>query len=44
LTGRICGHCQTAAEEVWSNPARPLPGWRQIYATRDGVVRVYSVG
>jgi hypothetical protein len=44
VTGRICGHCRAAAQAVWSNPPRPLPGWRQVYATRDGVVRVYSVG
>jgi hypothetical protein len=41
--GQICGHCRTGARENWSDPPRPLPGWRQVYATRDGVVRVYSV-
>ncbi|MGI8332281.1 glycosyltransferase family 39 protein [Actinomadura scrupuli] len=42
--GQVCGHCRTGAREVWSTPPRPLPGWRQVYATRDGVVRVYSAG
>jgi hypothetical protein len=42
--GQICGHCRAGAREVWSNPPRPRPGWWQVYATHDGVVRVYSVG
>jgi hypothetical protein len=42
--GQVCEHCRTGAREIWSNPPRPLPGWRQVYATRDSVVRVYSVG
>ncbi|MCW2918511.1 MAG: hypothetical protein JWN52_6579 [Actinomycetia bacterium] len=42
--GQVCEHCRTGARELWSNPPRPRPGWQQVYATRDGVVRVYSVG
>jgi hypothetical protein len=42
--GEVCEHCRTGAREVWSDPPRPLPGWRQVFATGDGVVRVYSAG
>jgi hypothetical protein len=41
--GQICGHCQAGSREIWSNPPRPQPTWRQVYASRDGVVRLYSV-
>ncbi|GAB2861749.1 hypothetical protein GCM10027176_74600 [Actinoallomurus bryophytorum] len=42
--GRICGICRQYARLNWGNPPLPRPGWRQVYATRDGVVRLYAVG
>lgn len=43
ITGRECGFCRKSAAEVWGAPPRPAPGWREVYATRDGLVHVYSV-
>jgi hypothetical protein len=42
--GRLCGVCRKYAVQVWGEPPRPQPGWHQVFATRDGMVRVYSVG
>lgn len=42
--GRICGICREYARLDWGNPPLPRPGWRQVYATRDGVVRLYTAG
>ena len=42
--GRICGICRKYARLNWGNPPAPRPGWRQVYATGDGVVRLYAAG
>jgi hypothetical protein len=42
--GRVCRSCQTQARLAWGDPPAPRPGWRLVYATRDGVVRLYSAG
>jgi hypothetical protein len=39
----VCGVCTQNARLAWGDPPRPRPGWRPVYATRDGVVRVYHV-
>jgi len=39
----VCGSCRRAATRLWGAPPRPQPGWREVHASRDGVVRVYSV-
>jgi Dolichyl-phosphate-mannose-protein mannosyltransferase len=41
--GRQCGFCRRSASQVWGTPPRPGPGWREVYATRDGLVHVYAV-
>jgi 4-amino-4-deoxy-L-arabinose transferase-like glycosyltransferase len=41
--GRECGFCRKSAREVWGTPPRPHPDWRQLYATPDGLVKVYAV-
>ncbi|HEX6468478.1 MAG TPA: hypothetical protein VF069_05230 [Streptosporangiaceae bacterium] len=41
--GRECGFCHLSATQVWGDPPRPRPGWRQVYASRDGIVQVYAV-
>jgi 4-amino-4-deoxy-L-arabinose transferase-like glycosyltransferase len=41
--GGICPQCADDARLTWGDPPRPRPGWRAVYATRDGVVRVYHV-
>jgi hypothetical protein len=41
--GRECGFCRKSATQVWGAPPRPRPGWREVYATRDGLVQVYAV-
>jgi hypothetical protein len=41
--GRECGFCRRSASQVWGSPPRPRPGWREVYATRDGLVHVYAV-
>ena len=41
--GRECGFCRMSARRVWGSPPRPRPGWREVYATRDGLVQVYAV-
>jgi 4-amino-4-deoxy-L-arabinose transferase-like glycosyltransferase len=42
--GRICGICRKYARLNWGNPPLPRPGWQQVYATRDNVVRLYAAG
>jgi hypothetical protein len=42
-SGRLCGRCRKSARQVWGPRPRPLVGWRQVYATGDGVVQVYQV-
>ncbi|GAA2106753.1 hypothetical protein [Actinomadura alba] len=42
--GRVCGSCRKYARLTWGDPPRPGTGWREVYATRDGMVRVYRVG
>lgn len=40
--GRLCGTCRKWARQDWGNPPVPRPGWRQVFATRDGVVRLFA--
>jgi hypothetical protein len=40
----ICGLCRRSAARTLGTPVRPAPAWREVYATRDGVVRAYRVG
>ncbi|MBC6459478.1 hypothetical protein [Actinomadura sp. HBU206391] len=42
--GRVCGSCRKYARLTWGDPPRPRTGWREVYATRDGMVRAYRVG
>ncbi|MGH3391992.1 MAG: hypothetical protein ACRDOO_24225, partial [Actinomadura sp.] len=42
-SGEMCRQCAEDARLNWGDPPRPRPGWRAVFATRDGVVRVYHV-
>jgi hypothetical protein len=41
--GRVCGICRRYASRTWGDPPRPRPGWRRVYASADGMARVYLV-
>ncbi|MFI0350773.1 hypothetical protein [Actinomadura sp. 9N407] len=42
--GHTCSLCKRSARTVWGDIVRPRPGWREVFATRDRVVRLYEVG
>ncbi|RAY11737.1 hypothetical protein DPM19_29445 [Actinomadura craniellae] len=42
--GALCGFCRLTTEDIWGKPPRPEAGWREVYATPDRLLRVYSVG
>jgi hypothetical protein len=42
--GEVCGACRAAAQDLLGPGAAPRPQWRQVFATRDGVLRAYVVG
>jgi hypothetical protein len=42
--GQVCSLCAQYARQAWGDPPQPRPGWREVYATGDHVLRVYSVG
>ncbi|HEY7483467.1 MAG TPA: glycosyltransferase family 39 protein [Streptosporangiaceae bacterium] len=42
--GTICGQCRKAAGVALGGPVQSAVSWHEVYATRDGVLRVYSVG
>jgi hypothetical protein len=41
--GRVCSLCKDAARTAWGDTSRARPGWREVFATRDRVVRLYEV-
>ncbi|WP_395105805.1 hypothetical protein [Actinomadura sp. SCN-SB] len=42
--GKLCPWCKSSARRVWGSVSGDRPGWSQVYATRDGVLRVYAIG
>jgi hypothetical protein len=42
--GEVCPHCKQSAREVWGDVSGNRPGWRQVYATEDRVMRVFAIG
>ncbi|GLZ05565.1 hypothetical protein Acsp03_30310 [Actinomadura sp. NBRC 104412] len=42
--GKLCPRCQDAARRVWGDVSGDRPGWSRVYATGDGVLRVYAIG
>ena len=41
--GKVCGLCRLSVGRALGTPVRPAPSWREVYATRDGVLRAYTV-
>jgi hypothetical protein len=42
--GEICPYCKQSAREVWGDVSGDRPGWRQVYATQDRVIRAFAIG
>ncbi|MFB4314122.1 hypothetical protein [Actinomadura sp. 21ATH] len=42
--GHICSLCKKSARTAFGDTSGARPGWRQVFATPDRVVRLYEVG
>ncbi|MFC5749769.1 glycosyltransferase family 39 protein [Actinomadura rugatobispora] len=41
--GKVCPYCKMEARRTWGDTSGNRPGWRQVFATPDRVLRVFEV-